>query len=521
MRAFIQRYEDQIQGVLSGFDRLRFRGTLRLLTSIGGVMSLLGRLGVLMKDFTTYAEQLTQRLRASIEAVGQGAGRPPLYLPGYTNKEELVQGIQQRQGVAPNGLVAVLSTLETCTSYDLFRDRERREVRLRRRPRKCLHYYVYFRDEMFGLTQVRIQTWLPFDVRVVLNGREWLARQLAAARTDYRREDNCFPWIEDFPRAQALANRQPRIRWSHHLDRLLRRAAPEFFRLFQDAPLRPYWSIDESEWATDIAFRTPEALAKLYPTLLRYGIETFGSRDVLRFLGHKVSIQGRLPPRLRKEVISDWRERREGMRIKHRVGRNTLKMYDKFGQILRVETTINEVQSLKSFRRKEGQTQGPREWLPLRKSVADMPRRAALSHSANARYLETLAAASPQTPLSRLADKLCRPVRDERGRRRRALNPFSPDDANLLSAVIRGQHALTGFRNRDLREALYGAAVDETERRRQSARTTRHLGLLRAHGLIRKLPGTHRYVLTKEGQTAITAFLAARNATLDQLTKVA
>ena len=242
---------------------------------------------------------------------------------------------------------------------------------------------------------------------------------------------------------------------------------------------------------------------------------------MLRFLGHKVPTEGRLHPRLAKEVISDLKERPEGLRIKHRVGRNTLKMYDKFAQVLRVETTLNEVRALKVFRRKDRQPEGPRQWLRLRKTVADMPRRAQLSHSANGRYLQAIAGVDPKTPLSRLADKLCQPVRDERGRRRRALNPFSREDAHLLSAVIRGEHALTGFRNHHLRVALYGDTTDKLQRRRQAARVTRQISLLRAHGLLRKLPGTHRYVLTKEGQTAITAFLAARNATVDQLTKAA
>ena len=521
MRAFIQRHQDQILGVLSGFDRLRFRGTLQRLTTVGGMMGVLGRLRVLLKDFTSYAERLTQQLRASIEAVGRQGGRPARYLAGYTNKEELVRGIQQQEGAASNGLVAVLSTLENCISYEVFRDRQRRELALRRRPRKCLHYYVYFQDEVFGLSHVRVQTWFPFDVRVVLNGREWLARQLDAAGIEYQRWDNSFPWIEDFARAQKLADRQPRIHWSHHLDRLLRRAAPEFFRLWKKLPQRPYWTSEESEWATDIAFRSPEALAELYPTLLRRGIETFNSRDVLRFLGHKVPLQGRLHPRLAKEVVTDLKDRPEGLRIKHRVGRNTLKMYDKFGQILRVETTINEVRSLKVFRRKEGEPQSRRQWLRLRKAVADMPRRAALSNSANGRYLEALSTVAPETPLRRVADKLCRPVQDEHGRRRRALNPLSPEDGEQLSAVVRGEHALTGFRNRDLRVVLYGNTTDKPERRRQAGRVTRKLSLLRVHGLIRRLPATHRYVLTKQGQTAIPAFLAARNATLDQLTKVA
>ena len=135
MRTFLQRHEDQILGVLSGFDRLRFRGTLRMLSTVGGMLAVLGRLGVLLKDFKTYAQRLTEQLRASVEAVGQQAGRPVRYLASYTNKEELVRGIQQREGTAASGLVVILSTLESCHSYEIFRDRQQQELKLRGRAR--------------------------------------------------------------------------------------------------------------------------------------------------------------------------------------------------------------------------------------------------------------------------------------------------------------------------------------------------------------------------------------------------
>jgi hypothetical protein len=182
-----------------------------MLNNVGGMLAVLGRLGVLLKDFTAYAERLTERLRGSIEVAGRRAGRPVQYLASYTDKEALVRGIQQREGTASNGLVVILKALESCTSYEIFRDAKERQLHLRRRGRKCLHYYVYFQDEVFGLSHVRLQTWFPFDVRVVLNGRERLARRFDAAQLAYRRWGNCFPWIEDFSRAQTLADRQPRL----------------------------------------------------------------------------------------------------------------------------------------------------------------------------------------------------------------------------------------------------------------------------------------------------------------------
>lgn len=445
------------------------------------------------------------------------------------DKEQLVRKVQEEQGAADKGLVAVLSTLETCQSFDVFRNHSTREIELRRRLRKCLHYYFYWEDGKFGLTQVRLMTWFPFDVRVVLNGREWLARQLDAKGLGYRRRDNCFVDLDDFRRAQRLADQQPRIDWVGQLDRLLKRVYPGAGRFPNTpqpvAPLQYYWTSEQTEWATDVVFRDVPTLAELYPLLTRHGMATFRSSDVMRFLGHKVPAHGGVHGRFAGQVVSDLKERPEGVRVKHRVEKNTLKMYDKFGSVLRVETTLNDPKGLKVYRPKQDAPEGPKQWLPMRKSVADLARRAELCQSANERYLEALGRVDADTLLGTLADKLCRPVQVGQ-RRHRGLRPFDPDDVRLLEIVSRGEYEVAGFRNRHVREALYGelptgdAETPETaaERRRQAARVSRKLAMLRAHGLIKKIPRTHRYLVTAEGRVAMAALLAARNASVRQLT---
>jgi hypothetical protein len=280
--------------------------------------------------------------------------------------------------------------------------------------------------------------------------------------------------------------------------------------------LRYYWTSEQTEWATDLAFRDAGSLAELYPLLLRHGIETFQSPDVLRFLGHKMPAHGGVHGRYAGEIVSDLKERPEGVRLKHRAERNTLKMYDKFGTVLRVETTLNDPQGLKVYRPKQDDPDGPQQWLPLRKSVADLARRAALSQSANDRYLEALGRVDTATPLSKLTDHLSRPVIVGK-RRHRGLRPFDPNDAQLLEIVSRGEFKIAGFRNRDLRTALFDDTEDKDERRRQSGRVSRQLALLRAHGLIKKIPRTHRYLVTVQGHAIIAAILAARNASVEKL----
>jgi len=518
MKSFLHRFRERILGVLSGFDRIRFRGTLLRLASVCGLSQWLASQRIPLKDFSAMAEGRTKELREALEERAARAGRPVEYLASFTNKEALVQQRRQRDGVAPGGLICAFSTLENCSSYDIHRDATTHQIALRKRPRKCLHYYFYFEDDRFGLTQVRLQTWFPFGVNIVLNGRLWLANQLGRAGIAYVRKDNCFTWVEDFARAQRLAERQPGIAWADQLNRLLRRPYPEHRQWFPDLPY--FWAVDQSEWATDVVFRDADALAELYPQLIRRGIETFGSEDVLRFLGHHVTAEGHVPPHLKAEVTSDLKHRPEGVRLKHRVGRNGIKLYDKQGSVLRVETTLNDVKPYQSFRAASDNPGGAPAWRPLRKGVADMVRRTEVSQASNGRYLEALGSLPVDTPLSRVAEKLCRPVVVEE-RRHRALNPLNPDDARLLAAVSRGEHLVSGFRNRDIRQALYGDPTDDTTRRRQAAAVTRLLGLLRAHGLIKKIPHTHRYLLTAEGTRVIPAFLAANNATLQQLTNAA
>lgn len=105
----------------------------------------------------------------------------------------------------------------------------------------------------------------------------------------------------------------------------------------------------------------------------------------------------------------------------------------------------------------------------------------------------------------------------QKGRRHRALNPWAPHDAALLETIARGEWTLSGFRNRDVRAALHGATSDLVERKRRAARVTRGLALLRAHRVILKVTGTHRYMVTRRGREIITAILSARQASVAQL----
>lgn len=521
MQGFIQAHSGSVTGVLSGFDRMRFRGTLRMIAHVSGLSCLLSYLGILLKDFKGYALGVSEQLKtASLEAA-LAVGRPVKYLPDPSvRKEDVARQIAQADGLQ-RGLICVLTAVEPCRSFDIRRDRQSRKLVLISSPRKCLHLYHYYLHEQLGFMHARLQTWLPFNLFVCLNGREWLARQMDAARMGYVRRDNCFTHLEDMAAAQALFDEQLRTGWSALLDGIARQVNPAQEAIFARRPLDYYWSLEESEWATDVMFRSHAELAALYPRLIRYGMEGLESRDVLRFLGRPVPASGGINGNFAGEVVSDLKDRPEGLRIKHRVNRNSVKMYDKQGSVLRVETTINDPRDLKVWRQKEGQKKGPAQWRRMRKGVADVHRRAEVSQAANGRYLEAMAAVEGTRVLGELAQAVCRPVRWN-GQRVRGLNPLGAEDAKLLGAVSRGEFVLNGFRNRDLQGLLYESpARDKREKRRRSGAVTRKLRLLRAHGLVRKVPRTHRYQLSHKGRELVTALLAARAADVRKLTEAA
>lgn len=511
MQSFIQKHQEKIKGVLSGLDRIRFRGTLRAIAHEWGMRRFLEASNVLLKNFKDYVLDLTRQVRAASERSAEEQGRPFIYLrSSKTNKEQQALTIARRDGIQ-QGLIAVFAAQEMGWSFEVV-SKGNGFLGLEGRERRCNHYYHYYLDPQFGLLHARVQSWLPFNIHVCLNGRERLARQMDAAGLRYRQRDNCFVDISDFEQAQALLDAQVRFDWSTWLGQLARRVQPAHTALFGGKPIDYYWSVDESEWATDIVFRSPKHLAPLYPSLVRHGIETLSSRDVLRYLGRQQPEHCRTA-----EVIGSYAVRPEGTRVKHWVNHNAIKMYDKEQSILRVETVINNVNDFKVYRTAEGDQQGAKAWRKLRKGVVDLPRRAEVSQAANERYVEGLTPVEAKTPVGELAADVCRRV-TWKGRPARALNPLADADARLLEAVMHGEFAINGFRNRDLRPLLLGGkTADAAERKRQMAAVTRQLRLLRAHRLIQKVAHTHRYVLSHHGRHVITALLALRHADTGQL----
>jgi hypothetical protein len=515
MNALVPKNADHVIGVLSGWDRLVFRGTLRMLAYAGGMAAYLSRIGTLLKDFGDHAQAMTDQLIQASLKRAEAAGRPVHYLHSPSvRKDDYARRIAQEDRVA-NGLICVLTCVEPCRSFDIYRNREKKILEMVARNRKCKFLYHYWIDRCFGFMSARVQTWFPFSIQVCMNGREWLARRMDEQGMSYTRYDNSFPWIEDFPKAQKMFDRMLQTDWPKALASAARQVHPAHASMFRGLGFHYYWSAFQTEWATDTAFDSTEALAAIYPQLVRGAIASFDSRNVMRFLGHRFYADHE------GEIVSDYRSRPEGVCVKHRAVGNSIKAYDNGGSILRIETTINNPDAFRSYRCSEAEPEGDKRWRRMRRGVADMYRRAEVSQAANDRYAEALAALDTTTPLGQLAATVCRSVSKD-GKRYRALRPFSAEDRALLEAISDGAYVTGGFCNGDLASRLYGVkSGDADERSRIASKVSYRLRILRGHGLIRKSPGRRRYHMTSKGRQIATALLQAQHATLQQLNALA
>jgi len=509
MERFLKRHEGRIKGSISGFDRVLFRGTFRTICYSEGLQAwLLGR-GILFKDYAAYAQRLSHGIQEHAKKYAERHGRRYLYVKSRNaSKEEIARRLIEEEQIR-EGLVCVLGCVELCKSFRFARlSRKKNHCGLRVTERPGLHIYFYYLDRDFGLMHVRLQSWIPFSVQVCVNGWEWLARQLDRRGIGYEKRDNCFAKITDIERAQDLMDSLCERKWGGLLNHFARQINP-WYTSRNPESLKPYyWTVRESEYSTDVIFESEAALSSLYPNLLEHAVRHFHSEDVLRFLGRRVNVK------FKGEVKSNYKGRVEGTRVKHWVEENSIKMYDKQERVLRVETTVNNCRRWRVWRRTTRKGKRCTAWIPMRKSIADLHRRAEVSRAANGRYLDALAVVGESSAAREVLDPLARRA-TLNGRPFRALRPVAPEDAALLSAISRGQFLLQGFRNRDIRRLLHPDAENDThERRRASGRISRTLRLLRAHHVICRIPKTTRYRVSKAGLTVTATVARLREASL-------
>ncbi|MGB4911882.1 MAG: hypothetical protein WBO95_07050, partial [Candidatus Dechloromonas phosphoritropha] len=428
----LERYRDRIAGVLTCYDRMLITGTLPGACYAAGMTSFLNAKHIRIFDYPHFAEPLRESIRTNAEALAASAGVTIQYIAkAHVRKESVVAAVIEARGDHP-GLVHIISVMEACSSYHAWHDKRTHQTSLRPTSGKCLHYYFYFIDAELGLVYLRVPTWCPFRLQFYCNGHSWLARQLTAVSINYTLADNAFLRIDDWERAQQLADSlSPEV-----LHRILDRYASQCCPILDVFGQTYHWSLMQIECSTDLAFRSEAIMKPLYEALSREAIVSVKAPQVMHFLGKKMT------PQLAQELESRLSTRIEGTCIKHRLGKNSVKMYDKFGRVLRIETTTNDVSFFKHHRKVEHRGGlATREQAAVKKSIYDQRKSPwdslidlrEILPGCNRRYLEFLSALDDFSAGTRCLGKLTTPKEID-GHRIKGFNFF---DKNLCGFLPR------------------------------------------------------------------------------------
>lgn len=485
MMLLTERYAQKISGVLSCFDRVVIQGTLPGLCYAEGMTRYLTINKIRIFDYPRFAEPLRDELRNNAESIARENGLEIEFIRKKNfRKEDRIRDIIKERG-AHTGLVHIFSAMEPCQSYTPWHDKTTHKTFLKPDGGKCLHYYFYFIDDLMGLSYIRVPTWCPFRLQIYFNGHNRLSFNPDKEGIAFTLMDNVFSHISDFSKAQTLSDSFNVGLLHKRLDQL----AEQYCPIIKQFGLSYHWSIMQAEYATDIVFKRREDLQLIYGHLTRTAIHTVKPDNIATFLGRK------LHENYEGEMGNRFNTRIEGTRIKHTMGPVSIKMYDKFGLILRIETTVNDLSFFKHYRLVEHRDGTESKKLAqMKKGIYSISPLQQLLLAANRRYIEFISAIDDTSAGIKKLDKISKTVVNS-DRSYKGFNLFDDEDQLLLEAIASGEFAISGFQNKHLRHKLLG----ET-----SARISRTLKRLHVHGLIRKIGHTYKYYLTKFGSQVIT-----------------
>jgi hypothetical protein len=478
-----EKYQEEIHGVLHCYDRVVISGNLQDLCYAKGMTKYLYSQKIRIFDYTTqFAEPLRYVIRDNAEAIAKENGLAVEFISkkDTIRKEERVKQLIEKRGNHV-GLVHIFSAMERCQAYMPWHNKKTHKTYVKLTQGKCLHYYFYFIDPELGLCYLRVPTWSPFRLQFYFNGHNALANQLQKEGIEYEQIENAFLQIADFEKADELAKNLQIEALHQKLDQYAEKYCPAIKQVE-----RSYnWSIMQAEYATDIVFKNQPTLQAIYPHLLETLIQVVKPADIATFLGRK------LHGNYQDEMGNRFNKRWLGTRIKHQMGPVSIKMYDKFSIMLRIETTVNKVNFFQQYRKvKHRDNTTTPKYAPMKKTIYSLPPLAEILQAVNKRYLKFLSDIdTPEVGVAKL-HRLTETQQDEKGRRYKGFNLLSEEDTSFFRLLTKGDFIIAGFSNKRLRPFMSD---------KNSGQISRLLRRLREHGLIKRVHQSYRYYLTAFG----------------------
>lgn len=336
------------------------------------------------------------------------------------------------------------------------------------------HYYFYVQDREWGPAFLKLGTYLPYPIKLCLNGHEWVKQQLRRARVRFESLDNGFLRCGDPARLQAICDQLGPADVQAFFDRWTARLPSPLTAGDRAAGYTHRLALQQVEVSLTQVFARPVQGRHFFEAVIRENLDLGRPDRVGLLFPHRIKRLTPPPPwGYRTRVITHGVE--PSLHIEYTSSH--VKQYFKEQRALRTETTINN----------------PNDFY-VTKTVSNLSHLRDLGDQVNRKLLE-VERVSHQCVLTQDAlDRLQRPT-VEAGQRTSALRFGDPRVMALFQAITGFTHLPRGFRNRDLRphiEALLGHAYSASQ-------MTYDLRRLRLKGVIHRIPKTHRYTTTSYG----------------------
>ncbi len=345
------------------------------------------------------------------------------------------------------------------------------------------HYYFYVQDPEWGPAFLKLGTYVPYPIKLCLNGHEWVKQHLRRAQVPFDSLDNGFLACVDPAQLQAVCDQLGPADVQAFFDRWTARLPSPLTTADRAAGYTHRLALQQVEVSLTHVFARPVQGRHFFEAVIRENLDLGRPDRVGLLFPHRIT-RTTPPPAwgYRTRVLTDGVE--PSLHVEYKSSH--VKQYFKEQRALRTETTINN----------------PKDFY-VAKAVSNLSHLRNLGDQVNRKLLE-VERVSHQCVLTQDAlDRLQRPT-VEAGQRTSALRFGDPRVMALFQALTGFAHLPRGFRNRDLRprvEALLGRPY-------ATSQMTYDLRRLRLKGLIHRIPHTHRYIATTYGLKV--AFFSAK-----------
>ena len=475
---FINQNKEHVKFHYDLFDRIILSGWICYLQKENNFVHFMKNICGVKVLSSYYLKKFTTDFVTSIEKMTETKNIPIIPVDKKIDKFKIASNYFKPEN---KGIFCILKSQEYGSTYASYLPKKFKNDETYRKICKAIrpvnHYYFYINEkEWTGINYIKVCSYLPFNVEIYLNGHNWLLAQFNKHKIEYKKVDNCFVEIQDMDKASKIIKTFSDDSLWQFGDKWVYKIVKLFTPKIREIGYYYRFYIKQIKYSNNICFKSKEVLDGLFMKIID-NHRTIGNPDSISNI-----FQRRITKRYNAACKTTIAHFDEHPCIKSCYKKIYIKQYNKKGIILRTETVINNLRDL-----------------GLNKSVVNLPAVKKVAGNINNRYLKSISDISLKfignTGLDKLAES------EKIGVSGKSITGIRISDSRIMRAIkalAKSSNLIHGFNNKELRrEIIIKNGLKEEEY--PSTKMGYDLKRLLVKGLIKKIVGTYKYVLTELG----------------------